>query len=140
MSETQTHRRPYWHGFLCEETNQEILERMTEMLTDQWFTTVTCNSFDEHSTTFSVIDVYTSRRLSAAPKLTTTGPGISWGTQGYSMSVHTDAKTQSEGRTGHKLNYVMFTFGPRQIVIDHYAIAGYALRWILAIEDHKTYD
>ena len=134
---TATQRRPHWHGMLCAETCDEIVERMQEVLGDRYFTIVTCNSFDETSDRFTAIDVATSQRLKEPVRRyhdESIRASLSWYTGRWSMGVHTRAKTQREGREGGPHKYVHFNFERDQVVIDHYAPAGYRLRWIFAIE------
>lgn len=132
-------RRVWWYGWYCEQTHTEILERMTELLGDKYFTVVICNSYSETDEKYLSVEVRTSSRLTDGPKAWSEPrtPGISWGITGYSMGVHSEAKTQSEGRSGHKLDNIYFTFEPYKMTIDLYAPAGYKLRWIFAVEDHE---
>jgi hypothetical protein len=122
---------------LCAQTRDEIAERMTEVLGDNYFTLVTCNSYDENSHKFSSVDVSPSQWLTR-PVRADGGDyqGISWGTPRYSMGVSTKAETQTDGRNGGPHKYVHFTFEHDRVVIDHYAPARYWLRWILAVERH----
>jgi hypothetical protein len=142
MTETTRVRSPYWHGMLCAETRDEIAERMRELLGEHYFTIVECNSYDEKSDRFSSVEVKPSQWL--------TGPirdyaddrlaGISWATPRLAMGVHTRAKTPAEGREDRPHGYVHLTFEPGRIEIDHYAPAGYRLRWIFAVERHDRED
>lgn len=135
-------RTPYWHGMLCAETRDEIAERMQDVLADHYFTVVECNSFSEESERFTAVDVRPSQWLDspirsyADPQI----PGISWTTPSWSMGVHSTATTQPEAREGRPHKYVHFTFERDEIVIDHYAPAGYRLRWIFAVERHDRED
>ena len=132
-------RRPSWHGMLCAETCDEIGQRMAEVLHDRYFTVVTCNSYDENSDRFTGIDVTTSQRLREPVRRyhdETIPASLSWTTPRWSMGVHTSARTQQEGREGGPHKFVHFTFERDQVVIDHYAPAGYRLRWIFTVELH----
>jgi hypothetical protein len=133
---------PYWNGMLCTETRDVIAERMREVLTDQFFTMVICNSYSEESERFSSVEVYPSQRLVGPIRAYRDSaiPGISWGTPRLSMGVHTRAQTVTEARAGRPHQYAHFTFEPGRIEINHYAPAGYALRWIFAVEHHDTSD
>ena len=135
-------RTPYWHGMLCAETRDEIADRMREVLGDNYFTLVCCNSFDENSHRFTSVEVYPSQWLTSEVRdyAESTLPGVSWSTPRLSMGVHTRAITQADGREGRPHQYVRFTFERDEIVIDHYAPAGYRLRWIFAVERHDRED
>lgn len=127
-------RRPYWHGMFCADTRDEIAERMQGVLGDHYFTLVTASSYDEESDRFSAIDVYPSQWLTAPLRVSPRHLG--WSTSRLSMGIHARAATQSEAREGRPHDYVHFTFNGDQIVIDHYAPAGYRLNWIFAVERH----
>lgn len=134
---------PYWHGMLCAETRDGIVERMRAVLDGNYFTFVACNSYDENSDRFTSVDVSTSHRLTDPMRVwddDEDATGISWSITGYSMSVHTEANTQTEGRNARPHGYVHFSFEPTRIVIDHYAPAGYRLQWIFAVEHHDDGD
>lgn len=134
-------RRPYWNGMLCADTRQEILERMQEVLGDHYFTMVICNSYHEAKDDFSAVDVYPSQWLTEpVTDRSDDWSSIGWSTPRLSMGVHTQAKTQAEGRGGRPHTYVHFTFERDRFVIDHYAPAGYRLRWIFAVERHDRED
>jgi hypothetical protein len=128
---------PHWHGVLCSETRNSIATRMHDILEGNFFTMVLCNSFDENSRKFSSVDVYPSQRMSGFV-INRDITGISWSTSNLSMGVHTDARTRSEGVSGRPHQYVHFAFEPGRFVIEHYAPAGYFLRWIFAVEHHES--
>ena len=124
-----TNLHPYWHGFLCTETHDEIAERMRQVLADHYFTLVIGNSYDEKSHKFSSIEVYPSQWLTAPVETWKTEVGgIGWATPRLSMGVHTEARTQREGRDGRPHKYVHFSFEHDRFVIEHYAPAGYRLQ------------
>lgn len=134
-------RRPHWFGMLCAETQDEILERMQEVLGGQYFTTVTCNSFDENSDRFLSVEVRTSERLADPVKKykdQKIAASLGWHTYGWVYGVHTDAKTQREARDGGPHDRVHFSFEPGKVTIDHFAPARYKLRWIFAVEHHDA--
>ena len=134
---------PYWHGMLCAETCDEIAGRMAGLLQDNYFSLVICNSYDENSDRFHAVDVHPSQWLRDGVHVRTYGDeraGISWGTPGYVMGVSSTAGTQREARQGNRLQYVYFTFERDRVEIDHYAPAGYRLRWIFAVERHDRED
>lgn len=134
MSTTTTFR----HGMLCAESRDAIAERMREVLGDHYFTLVCCNSYDENSDRFTSVEVYPSQWLTTPVRdyADSAIPGINWSTPRLSMGVHTRAKTAGEGREGKPHQYVHFTFDGDRIEIDHYAPAGYRLKWIFAVERH----
>ena len=147
---TTTMRRPRWNAMLCEETLEEIFERMQEVLGDgTYFTIVSCNSYSEDKDGFTAVDVQPSQWLTDPIRRTETGQrdiaddegtfrfGLFWSTPRLSMGCSTGATTQAEGRDGGRHQYVHFTFEPDKVVIDHYAPAGYKLRWIFAVERHN---
>jgi hypothetical protein len=142
MTEKTLIRTPYWHGMLCAETRDEIAERMRQVLSEHYFTLVTCNSYDENSHRFSSVDVYPSQWLTYPIRVHSDAdvPGISWSTQRLSMGVHTTAKTQADGREDQPHGYVHLKFEPDEIEIDHFAPAGYRLLWIFAVERHNRED
>jgi hypothetical protein len=123
---------------LCAETREEIADRMRDVLGDDYFTLVICNSYDESSDRFTSVEVYPSQWLTGpiTDYRAETLPGITWGTQRLSMGVHTRAATPSEGRQGAPHKYVHFTFERDKFEIDHYAPAGYRLKWIFVVERH----
>lgn len=133
---------PYWHGMLCADSRDAIAERMRDLLSEHYFTLVCCNSYDENSDRFTSIEVYPSQWLSAPIRdyRDRSVFGISWTTPRLSMGVHTKAETAGDGREGRPHQYIHFTFEGDQIVIDHYAPAGYRLRWIFAVERHNRED
>jgi len=139
---TEVARRPYWHAMLCLDTRGEIVARMLEVLADHYFTMVVCNSYHELKDDFSSIEVYPSQWLTnpVVDRSDELWSSIGWATPRLSMGVNTKAKTQAEGRAGRPHTYVQFTFEPDRVVIDHYAPAGYRLRWIFAVERHDQRD
>lgn len=138
MTTTKTHRHSTWSGMLCHDTRQEISERMHDLLAGQRFTYVACNSFSEESERFTSVDVHPSQWLMGDiadyndPELA----GLSWRIPDFSMGVHTDARTQEDGRTDKPHGYVHFWFQQDRLTIDHYAPAGYTLRWIF-VREHR---
>jgi hypothetical protein len=136
MTETALH--PYWHGMLCTETRDVIAERMRQVLDGQFFTMVICNSYDETSDRFASVEVYPSQRLTGEIKAYSDSqiPGITWGTSRLSMGVHTRAHTPDDARRGRPHQFAAFNFERDRFEIDHYAPAGYRLRWIFAVERH----
>lgn len=135
-----TGRSPYWRGMLCTETRDEIAERMRGVLDGQWFTLVTCNSFDETSERFLAVDVYPSQYLTAPVENYRASDvcGLSWSTPRLSMGVHTRAATQAAAREGRPHDYAQFVFEPDEVVVHHYAPAGYRLRWSFTVERRET--
>lgn len=132
--------RLHWNGMLCADTLPDIADRMGDILDGEHFTVVCCNSYDETSHRFTAVDVYPSQRLTR-PIRSNDGDGYSalnWSTHRLSMGVHTRAATQAEGREDKPHGYVHFAFDPGRIEINHYAPAGYYLRWILAVERHEN--
>ena len=133
--------RTYATIMLSAATVGEIAERFRETLDGRWFTLVQCNSYDEHNERFASVEVYPSQYLTRPSYESSWGDdvcGLSWCTPRYSMGVHTTAKTQAEAHAGRPHQFVQFTFEPDRVVIDHYAPAGYRLRWTLAVEHHDT--
>lgn len=124
----------------CRETRGEIAERMQEVLADHYFTMVICNSYSETEHNFAGVEVYPSQWLEKPLSAAADESALWWSTPKLSMGVRTDATTQSHARNGGKLNYVHFTFEPDRVVINHYAPAGYSLRWIFAVERHDRED
>lgn len=137
-----TLRRPHWHGFLCMETRDEIAERMRDVLGDDYFTLVICNSYNEESALFSSVEVHPSQWLThgISDYQDRSLAGLSWSTPRYAMGVHTEATTQAEGRGGAPHKYVRFSFEPDRFVVDHFAPAGYRLQWTFAVERHDRDD
>lgn len=139
--ERRTHRSPYWHAPLCAETLDEIADRMRAVLDGHHFTLVCCNSYSDETELFSSVEVYPSQWLTTPVDVR---PGdwtyLGWATPRLSMGVHTKAKTRADGRNGRPHDYILFGFEGRQITIDHYAPAGYRLRWIFAVERHDPDD
>lgn len=133
-------RRPYWNAMFCLETRGEIVERMQEVLADHYFTMVICNSYSETDRNFSAVEVYPSQWLEKPLSVAADESAIWWSTPKLSMGVRTGATTQADARNSGKLNYVHFTFEPDRVVIEHYAPAGYSLRWIFAVERHDRED
>lgn len=128
-------RSPHWHGTLCAETRDEIADRMREVLGDHYFTLVCCNSYSEESRRFSSVEVYPSQWLTA-PVRADDGEWnhIGWSTPRLSMGVDSRARTRAEAHEPYQ--FVYFSFEGDLIEIDHYAPAGYRLRWIFAVERH----
>lgn len=131
-------RSPYWHGLLCAETCDEVVQRMREVLDGQHFTLVTANSYDENSSRFLAVDVRTSQWLTRPLTAETKGgwTHIGWGTPAWSMGLDTRAKTQAEGHEGRPHKYVSLSFEPGRVKVDHYAPAGYRLLWEMVVERH----
>lgn len=144
MTATTT-RRTHWNAMLCQETLEEIFERMQELLGDgTYFTTIQCNSYSEDKDGFTAVDVQPSQWLTDPIRRTERTAddedvrfGLWWSSPRLSMGCSTPATTQAEGRDGGKHQYVRFAFEPDKVVIDHYAPAGYKLRWIFAVERHN---
>lgn len=132
------HRSPYWSRMLSRESSEEIADRMREVLGENHFTLVTCNSFDENSHRFSAVDVMPSQWLCEPVRLDheVSAAHIMWSTTRLSMGVSTQAETVSEAHRSGPHDYVRFTFEPGRVVIDHYAPARYRLQWIFAVERH----
>lgn len=132
---------PYWHGMLCAETREDIVQRMRSVLDDNFFTVVTANSYSETNVLFRNVDVLTSQRLVGVGVKTHRDEEFShvtWAVSRLCMGVLTAAETQAEARDGGKTTYVYFTFKPGQFAIEHYAPAGYRLLWQFVVEDHDV--
>lgn len=137
-------RRGLWHGMLCPETRDEITDRMQEVLGDNYFTVVQCNSWDDDSEAFVTVEVRSSEWL-AGPVRDYMDPevcGLSWRTPAWSFGVHTTATTLDEAREGTPHQWVRFKIDHTRglIEIDHYAPSGYRLRWIFSVEHHDRDD
>lgn len=135
-------RPPYWNRMLSRESAEEITARMRDVLGEQYFTLVTCNSFDESSHRFSSVDVMPSQWLCGPVTLdhAFSAAHIGWVTPRLSMGVSTTCETVSEAHKSGPHDYVRFTFEPSRVVIDHYAPARYRLQWIFAVERHDRDD
>lgn len=131
-----------WHGWLCAANAVDVAERMQQILDDRYFTFVAANSYSETNDRFDAIDVHTSLRLrgpiTAAVDDEWTYIAIPGDRQ--HCGLHTRAKTQQEGCDDKPHGFVRLVMEPYRITIDHYAPAGYRLRWIFATEHHDQED
>lgn len=137
-------RNPYRCTALSVETAEEICERLKETLGGKYFTVVALNSLSKEDERFVMVDVRSSERFEVEPKVrkySNDHVGIHWETGSYSEGISTSAKTLAEawrtGRNNFRHDYVRIDFTPNKVTIDHYAPAGYFLRWIYAVERHE---
>lgn len=147
MDETQVTRtpvdHPYWYGWLCRDNFDAVAARIQKMLTGQWYTFVTANSYSEDSKDFYDYNVHAGRHLVERPRITHDPDGyahMSFHDQSYVWGLMAKVQTEHDARTGsiHDRTHLVFNDSRHRgesVTIDQFAPAGYRLLWTIVVEN-----